>query len=526
MRRLPLVFLIVTMVLLVGCGFALGSQAQADGTPVPSAEPLLPVEQQQQLLMAHYDEWSLGDGLFEPWAYAFTDLDRNGRLEVLAVSTQGSGLFSTVECWELNEGFDGLVRCTAANDEQDGVFWPELIVDSAFGYRDAAGRCHYLFTDLTRDGAAHYLESLTELCLADGVLTQTILASRETLYTDETSAPTESYADAAGHPISQADYESAGERAFPGCEKLLLTMDWITVSAAQPEVSGPAVVITKNPTSEAIAIGGKTWFIAHADNADSLFWRMVDPEGRVYALEEARELHPGLQLEELPQDTLAVSNVPESVNGWGFLAGFSGPGGYAETDPAYLYVGDFVTLYSSILKGYQDAYRSGSTDAEYAWQHNLSEIIAYSAHVGYALKDLDKNGVPELIIAGLGTDDFSNGMVYELYTLVNNTPVQLALSHARDRYYLRTDGRLVNEGSGGAGFSAVILKRLDGHELKEESAIITYYPGDERDGCYLQEGGYSWEPRPEDIRISLEDYQHLWDSWRASLWIPPLTQIA
>ena len=33
--------------------------------------------------------------------------------------------------------------------------------------------------------------------------------------------------------------------------------------------------ITKNPTSEAIAIGGKTWFIAHADNATSLTWEMV-----------------------------------------------------------------------------------------------------------------------------------------------------------------------------------------------------------------------------------------------------------
>ena len=131
-----------------------------------------------------------------------------------------------------------------------------------------------------------------------------------------------------------------------------------------------------------------------------------------------------------------------------------------------------------------------------------------------------------MIIAGIGTDDFSEGMVYELYTLVNNTPVQLALSHARDRYYLRTDGLLVNEGSGGAGFSAVILKRLDGHELSEESAIITFYPGDERDGCYLQQGSYSWEPRPEDIRISLDDYGRMWDSFKASLWVPPLTQIA
>ena len=519
MKRRPLLFLMITVLLLIGCGFALAAPAAAE-EPLPSAE------EQQQLLMAHYDEWSLGDGLYEPWSYAFTDLDRNGRLEVLVVSTQGSGIFTTAECWEVNESFDGLVRCTAANDEHDGTFWPELIQDSSFGYRDAAGRCHYLFTNLTRDGAAHYLESLTEVCLADGVLTQRVLASHETLYTDaENEYPTESYADEAGNPISAADFESAGDRAFVGCEKILLTLEWTTVSAPM-ESAGPAVVITKNPSSEAIAIGGKTWFIAHADNADSLFWMMVDPEGMVYGLDEAMERHPGLQLEELPQDTLAVSNVPASANGWGFLAGFSGPGGYAETDPAYLYVGDYVNLYSSVIQAYRDAYTTGNTDAQYAWEHGISEIIGYSQHVGYALKDLDKNGVPELIIAGLGTDDFSEGMVYELYTLVNNTPVQLALSQARDRYYLRTDGLLVNEGSGGAGFSAVILKRLNGHELTVDSAIITYFPGNAQDGCYFQQGGYSWEPRPEDIRISNADFQHMWEMYTAKQWVPPLTQIA
>ena len=43
-------------------------------------------------------------------------------------------------------------------------------------------------------------------------------------------------------------------------------------------------VITKNPSSEAIAIGGKTWFIAHADYAASMSWEIVDPSGYLYTL--------------------------------------------------------------------------------------------------------------------------------------------------------------------------------------------------------------------------------------------------
>ena len=125
--------------------------------------------------------------------------------------------------------------------------------------------------------------------------------------------------------------------------------------------------------------------------------------------------HPGLSLQALEGDTLAVSNVPISLNGWGIQAVFDGEGNVAVTEPAYLYVGEFVSAYNRIIDAYRTAYSSGrSKDNEYLWGQGLSEMTAYSSGVGYALKDLDKNGVPELIIAGIGTEDFSDRMVYDL----------------------------------------------------------------------------------------------------------------
>ena len=35
------------------------------------------------------------------------------------------------------------------------------------------------------------------------------------------------------------------------------------------------IIITKNPTSEALAAGGNTWFVAHAENAQTLTWQLA-----------------------------------------------------------------------------------------------------------------------------------------------------------------------------------------------------------------------------------------------------------
>ena len=63
---------------------------------------------------------------------------------------------------------------------------------------------------------------------------------------------------------------------------LLILMFCLPYSYAMAD--GPVPVITKNPTSEAIAIGGKTWFIAHADHATSMTWGLVDANGNMSAI--------------------------------------------------------------------------------------------------------------------------------------------------------------------------------------------------------------------------------------------------
>ena len=151
----------------------------------------------------------------------------------------------------------------------------------------------------------------------------------------------------------------------------------------------------------------------------------------------------------------------------------------------------------------------------------ISEIIGYSEHVGYALKDLDKDGTPELIIAGMGTDDFSDKMVYDLYTLAGAQPAQLACSAARNRWYLRSDSLLINEGSSGAAYSNVFLFAVKGGGLEAKEGVIVY------DGsCYYQNGSCDYEPRSGDRSITMDEYTAKWDGWKSACYLPQLTRIA
>ena len=556
MKRISLVIIIIILCLLItGCRTKSGSSADT-GQPavqavvpteqpaaektadavMPAAPSVIPEEQQKQLIMDNYSLWAYTEPWDSPWFYTFTDLDHNGRLEILAAVTEGTGIFTYVHFYEVTADGSGIENCYHANEEIEGPDdWPEIILEALPCYYDAAsGSYYYPCEGITRDGVAHQYYSWSALCLKNGVAEWEPLAYKWVDW-DEQAMEHVSCQDASGNVITEQDYDSAVERRFAGMEKSKLELIWTQMENPWPEEdtaavsdapAGPQVVITKNPTSEAIAIGGKTWFIAHADNAGSLTWKLAAPDNTIYySLDSAMALHPGLKLEALEGDTLAVSNVPLSVNGWGVVALFENGSSSAVTEPAYLYVGDFLTAYSSVIDEYRAAYAQGEGRFEYAMEHDLSEVVRYSTGVGYALKDLDKNGIPELIIEGIGTDDFSEGIAYGIYTLVNNQPVNIATSWARNRYYICTDNTILNEGSGGAGHSVITVYRLSGQALMPLENLMTYFDGNERDGYYRQTGSLSWDPQPGDQKIDGDTFQAGVEQLESKIYTPLLTRI-
>ena len=390
-------------------------------------------------------------------------------------------------------------------------------------YDSVSGIYYYVCEDLYKASPTEYDYTLRAFSIQNGnIHTQTIAA--RTVFYSVSGQPYTSYKDFSGNSITESDYVSYADHYFAHCTKVLVSPDGSSAASGQPvqttpvptpiptpaptptpvptNCSGPAPVVTKNPTNESLSAGGTTWFIAHAVNAAKLTWQAVSPDGLVYTLPEALSLHPGLSLETEANDTLAVRNVPFTLNGWGFQARFEGPGGVALSSVARIFVADYITAYQSILSAYRSAYQVGGHTAQYAVSNNLSVMIAHSAHVGYAFKDLDKDGTPELLIAGLNTDNIAQSVVYEIYALVNGTPQRMAISTENDRYYLCTDNMILNSGNEGASHTYYIVYRFGNDRITAVESYISYTAGSQKDGYYYQFGGYSPEPRDGDRQLS------------------------
>lgn len=127
---------------------------------------------------------------------------------------------------------------------------------------------------------------------------------------------------------------------------------------------------------------------------------------------------------------------------------------------------DYVNYYSSIIEKYRIAKQASVSSPGAAYEYDVSEWIEYFDHVGYALKDLDENGVPELIVAGITPTYDPGPVLFEVFTLENKTPVQLLVSWARSRNFLLPDNRIYNEGSGGASSSGFVLFQVSGTNLQ------------------------------------------------------------
>ena len=546
MKNVILSLLLIFSLMLSGCTVEMASPpAVAESSP-ETAElevTVLPYDQQKALIEANRAQWEL-DRDYCPWFYTITDLDMNGRLEIICACTQGTGVFTTAFVWELSEDFKTLVPC--ADFIEEGMSFPEIIVDSAERYFDAdSGQYWYVFSDLTKNGYAEQYLSTIALCLEKGQIMSSTIASKEILYKDVQGEPEISCTDHEGRPISEADFESAAERAFAGFEKSSLSLEWtrveqppqehavqIPTTTQAPVYNGPAPVITKSPSSESLSAGGKTWFIAHADNAHSITWLFTSPQGQQYSLEETMTIHPGLALEVLPEDTIAVANVPVSFNGWGISARFDGPGGYAFSETAYISVGDFAAAYEPVIEKYRYAYASGNANADYAVENSLSYLINYIDVLGYAMKDIDKNGVPELIIAPVSGEYIDKNMIVELYTLVNGQLIKLCDSMERARFYLLSDNSIFYEGSSGASYQTYELLRLENYLLKfiegysssnssDFSGNVFYHTSiikPQFDGSWGDYDRY-------DFSASRVDVENLMDGIRQSVWMPQLTPI-
>lgn len=200
--------LFATAMLLAGCSSP-APQAVTEPETVTEPDPADPQEQ-IKLLANSVDIWRVPNDLeYEPYYYTVTDLDHNGRLEIIGASTQGTGIYTYGVVYEVGADFSSVQECMTPCKENSDL--PELIMNSApAAYDEAAHAYDYLFTNDTRNGAAEHYQSIVAVRLTDGVLTCTVLANSYDHYIDS-GVEQHEYAIPAGDsflPSSEDEYNS------------------------------------------------------------------------------------------------------------------------------------------------------------------------------------------------------------------------------------------------------------------------------------------------------------------------------
>ena len=97
--------------------------------------------------------------------------------------------------------------------------------------------------------------------------------------------------------------------------------------------------ITKHPTGETVEPGGSAQFVARADDATKITWRLVSKDTTVtYNAADGPDYFPGLSVDGLGTERLTLSNIPSSLNEWCVEAKFENANGASYSNGARITV--------------------------------------------------------------------------------------------------------------------------------------------------------------------------------------------
>ena len=104
--------------------------------------------------------------------------------------------------------------------------------------------------------------------------------------------------------------------------------------------------------------------------------------------------------------------------------------------------------YDALLAEIADLRRSGASDVQTDFSHDLLSVNDYYQTPGWLLRDLDGDGTSELLLGADWGDGHS--VVFNIYRLDGAKAVRVVDGWSRSKYFLCSDGTLAHEWSGGA----------------------------------------------------------------------------
>ena len=163
--------------------------------------------------------------------------------------------------------------------------------------------------------------------------------------------------------------------------------------------------------------------------------------------------------------------------------------------------------YDALLAEIADLRRSGASEAQTDFSHDLLSVNDYYQTPGWLLRNLDGDGIPELLLGADWGDGHS--VIFNIYRLDGAKAVRVVDGWSRSRWYLCTDGSLAHEGSDGASEGTYSYYRYENGALRHLETVISLDGWLYSDTTDHYVGGKGFRPVSEDEANAVrEKYTH------------------
>ena len=163
--------------------------------------------------------------------------------------------------------------------------------------------------------------------------------------------------------------------------------------------------------------------------------------------------------------------------------------------------------YDALLAEISGLRRSGASEAQTDFSHDLLSANDYYQTPGWLLRDLDGDEIPELLLGADWGDGHS--VIFNIYRLDGAKAVRVVDGWSRSRWYLCTDGSLAHEGSDGASEGTYSYYRYENGALRHLETVISLDGWLYSDTTDHYVGGKGFRPVSEDEANAVrEKYTH------------------
>ena len=131
----------------------------------------------------------------------------------------------------------------------------------------------------------------------------------------------------------------------------------------------------------------------------------------------------------------------------------------------------YPAAYDELMTNICNLRSAGARDIETDFSHDLLSVNDYYQTPGWLLRDLDGDGILELLLGADWGDGHS--VIFNIYRLDGAKAVRVVDGWSRSRWYLCTDGSLAHEGSDGASEGTYSYYRYENGALRHLETLIS-----------------------------------------------------